>query len=60
MRYIDFLEEQRLRDERNHQILGSLDKIDGSLARMTAKTDRLGILRVSKPSGIKTKWNQRN
>ncbi|XP_046750915.1 uncharacterized protein LOC124414071 isoform X2 [Diprion similis] len=45
MRYIEFLEEQRLRDERNHEILGALDKIDGSLARMTARTDRLGILR---------------
>ncbi|XP_048511383.1 uncharacterized protein LOC105687280 isoform X2 [Athalia rosae] len=45
IRYIEFLEEQRIRDERNHQIIGALDKIDGSLARMTARTDRLGILR---------------
>ncbi|XP_024936757.1 uncharacterized protein LOC107274711 isoform X2 [Cephus cinctus] len=45
MRYIEFLEEQRARDERNHKLLGALDKVDSSLALMTAKTDRLSILR---------------
>lgn len=47
MRYIEFLEEQQARDERNHQLLGALDRVDSSLALMTAKTDRLGALRVS-------------
>ncbi|CAK9822231.1 hypothetical protein ANTRET_LOCUS807 [Anthophora retusa] len=45
LRYIEFLEEQRTRDERNHKLLEALDKVDNSLALMTAKTDRLDILR---------------
>ncbi|KOC62058.1 hypothetical protein WH47_01850 [Habropoda laboriosa] len=45
LRYIEFLEEQRTRDERNHKLLEALDKVDNSLALMTAKTDRLNILR---------------
>ncbi|XP_057339088.1 uncharacterized protein LOC130676684 [Microplitis mediator] len=45
MRYIEFLEEQRLRDQRNHKLLGTLDKVDTSLALMSAKTDRLYTLR---------------
>ncbi|XP_008549244.1 uncharacterized protein LOC103572414 [Microplitis demolitor] len=45
MRYIEFLEEQRLRDQRNHKLLGTLDKVDTSLALMSAKTDRLYTLK---------------
>ncbi|XP_012273398.1 uncharacterized protein LOC105695923 [Orussus abietinus] len=45
VKYIEFLEEQRARDERNHKLLGALDRVDGNLALMTAKTDRLGVLR---------------
>ena len=47
MRYIEFLEDQQSRDERNHKLLGALDRVDSSLALMSAKTDRLGALRVS-------------
>lgn len=46
MRYIEFLEEQRVRDERNYKLLGILDRVDESLAFMTVKTDRLCILKV--------------
>ncbi|XP_043273027.1 uncharacterized protein [Venturia canescens] len=52
MRYIDFLEQQQARDERNHQLLGALDRVDSSLARMTAKTDRLGALRKQYEASI--------
>ncbi|CAL7948777.1 unnamed protein product [Xylocopa violacea] len=45
LRYIEFLEEQRTRDERNHKLLEALDRVDNSLALMTAKTDRLNVLR---------------
>lgn len=47
MKYIEYLEEQRIRDERNHKLLGALDRVDNSLSLMTAKTDKLNILRVS-------------
>ncbi|KAL2730964.1 protein PFC0760c-like isoform X1 [Vespula squamosa] len=45
MKYIEYLEEQRIRDERNHKLLGALDRVDNSLSLMTAKTDKLNILR---------------
>ncbi|XP_017754522.1 PREDICTED: protein PFC0760c-like [Eufriesea mexicana] len=45
LRYIEFLEEQRTRDERNHKLLEALDRVDNSLALMTAKTDRLNVLK---------------
>ncbi|XP_066594255.1 interaptin-like isoform X2 [Prorops nasuta] len=45
MRYIEFLEEQREKDERNYNLLGALNKVDNSLVLMAAKTDRLNILR---------------
>ncbi|XP_076297475.1 uncharacterized protein LOC143217284 isoform X2 [Lasioglossum baleicum] len=44
-RYIEFLEEQRTTDERNHKLLDALDRVDNSLALMTARTDRLNSLR---------------
>ncbi|XP_031838429.2 uncharacterized protein LOC116429533 [Nomia melanderi] len=44
-RYMEFLEEQRTTDERNHKLLEALDRVDNSLAVMTARTDRLNILR---------------
>ncbi|XP_076644104.1 uncharacterized protein LOC143354163 isoform X2 [Halictus rubicundus] len=44
-RYIEFLEEQRTTDERNHKLLEALDRVDNSLALMTARTDRLNSLR---------------
>lgn len=47
MKYIEYLEEQRIRDERNHKLLGALDRVDNSLSLMTAKTDKLNVLRVS-------------
>ncbi|XP_014212406.1 protein starmaker-like [Copidosoma floridanum] len=43
--YVEFLEEQKVRDERNHKLLGSLEKVDSSLAVMSAKTERLNVLR---------------
>ncbi|XP_063991643.1 uncharacterized protein LOC135170062 [Diachasmimorpha longicaudata] len=52
MRYIEFLEEQRIRDERNRKLLGALDKVDSSLAVMTAKTDRLYSLRKEYEASI--------
>ncbi|XP_015175631.1 PREDICTED: protein PFC0760c-like isoform X2 [Polistes dominula] len=45
MKYIEFLEEQRIRDERNHKLLGALDRVDNSLSLMTAKTEKLHLLR---------------
>ncbi|XP_011504293.1 PREDICTED: GATA zinc finger domain-containing protein 14-like [Ceratosolen solmsi marchali] len=43
--YVDFLEEQKLREDRNDKLRGTLDKIDTSLVLMTAKTERLNVLR---------------
>ncbi|KAJ8674071.1 hypothetical protein QAD02_005333 [Eretmocerus hayati] len=45
MRYVEFLEEQRARDERNGKLLNALDRVDTSLVLMTAKTERLNMLR---------------
>ncbi|XP_033332974.2 uncharacterized protein LOC117224288 isoform X1 [Megalopta genalis] len=44
-KYIEFLEEQRVSDQRNYKLLEALDSVDNSLALMTARTDRLNILR---------------
>ncbi|EGI70279.1 hypothetical protein G5I_01038 [Acromyrmex echinatior] len=45
MRYIQYLEEQRTRDERNHKLLAALDRVMNKLALISAKKDRLNILR---------------
>ncbi|XP_029158106.1 LOW QUALITY PROTEIN: uncharacterized protein LOC114930511 [Nylanderia fulva] len=45
MRYIQYLEEQRMRDERNHKLLAVLDKVMNKLALISAKKDRLNVLR---------------
>ncbi|KAL6448984.1 hypothetical protein ACFW04_000606 [Cataglyphis niger] len=45
MRYIQYLEEQHARDERNHKLLAALDKITNKLALISAKKDRLNVLR---------------
>ncbi|XP_029679659.1 uncharacterized protein LOC115245469 isoform X2 [Formica exsecta] len=45
MRYIQYLEEQRARDERNHKLLAALDKVTNKLALISAKKDRLNVLR---------------
>jgi len=47
MRYIQYLEEQRTRDERNHKLLAVLDRVMNKLALISAKKDRLNVLRVS-------------
>lgn len=47
MRYIQYLEEQHTRDERNHKLLTALDKVMNKLALISAKKDRLNVLRVS-------------
>lgn len=47
MRYIEYLEEQRTRDERNHKLLTAMDKVMNKLALISAKRDRLNVLRVS-------------
>lgn len=47
MRYIQYLEEQRTRDERNHKLLAALDRVMNKLALISAKKDRLNVLRVS-------------
>lgn len=47
LRYIEFLEEQRDRDDRNNKLRGALDKVDNHLALMNAKSNRLNALRVS-------------
>ncbi|XP_015109117.1 interleukin enhancer-binding factor 3 [Diachasma alloeum] len=52
MRYIEFLEEQRSRDERNRKLLGALDRVDSSLAVMSAKTDKLYSLRKEYDASI--------
>ncbi|XP_012231386.2 titin homolog [Linepithema humile] len=44
-RYIQYLEEQRTRDERNHKLLAALDKVMNKLALISAKKDRLNVLR---------------
>lgn len=41
------MEEQRTRDERNHKLLAGLDKVMNKLALISAKKDRLNVLRVS-------------
>lgn len=46
MKYIEFLEEEKLRDERNNMLLDTLKNIDTNLALMSAKTDRLQSLKV--------------
>ncbi|KYN14037.1 hypothetical protein ALC57_13621 [Trachymyrmex cornetzi] len=45
MRYIQYLEEQRTRDERNHKLLTALDRVMNKLALISAKKDRLNVLR---------------
>ncbi|XP_051154233.1 uncharacterized protein LOC127277284 [Leptopilina boulardi] len=45
LRYIEFLEEQRDRDDRNNKLRGALDKVDNHLALMNAKSNRLNALR---------------
>ncbi|RLU23281.1 hypothetical protein DMN91_003484 [Ooceraea biroi] len=45
MRYIHYLEEQRTRDERNHKLLAALDRVMSKLALISAKKDRLNVLR---------------
>ncbi|XP_012063867.1 PREDICTED: uncharacterized protein LOC105627190 [Atta cephalotes] len=45
MRYIQYLEEQRTRDERNHKLLAVLDRVMNKLALISAKKDRLNVLR---------------
>jgi cell division septum initiation protein DivIVA len=46
-RYEAFLEEERQRRERNDRILQTLDRIESRAAVLTAKSERLGLLRVS-------------
>lgn len=36
-----------MRDERNHKLLAALDKVTNKLALISAKKDRLNVLRVS-------------
>ncbi|CAL1684523.1 unnamed protein product [Lasius platythorax] len=45
MRYMQYLEEQRMRDERNYKLLAALDKVMNKLALISAKKDRLNVLR---------------
>lgn len=47
MRYIEFLEEERVKSDRNMELLGALDKVDSRLSIIAAKTERLNYLRVS-------------
>lgn len=46
-RYEAFLEEERKRRERNDRILQTLDRIESRAAMLTAKSERLRLLRVS-------------
>jgi hypothetical protein len=46
-RYEGFLEEERKRRERNDRILQTLDRIESRAAVLTAKSERLRLLRVS-------------
>jgi hypothetical protein len=46
-RYKAFLEEERQRRERNDRILQTLDRIESRAAMLTAKSERLRLLRVS-------------
>jgi len=46
-RYEAFLEEERKRRERNDRILQTLDRVESRAAMLTAKSERLRLLRVS-------------
>jgi hypothetical protein len=46
-RYESFLEEEKQRRERNGRILQALDRIESRTAILTAKSERLRLLRVS-------------
>lgn len=46
-RYEAFLEEERKRHERNDRILQTLDRIESRASMLTAKSERLRLLRVS-------------
>lgn len=46
-RYEAFLEEERKRHERNDRILQTLDRIESRAVMLTAKSERLKLLRVS-------------
>jgi cell division septum initiation protein DivIVA len=46
-RYEAFLEEEKQRRERNDRILQALDRIQSRAAILTAKSERLRLLRVS-------------
>jgi len=46
-RYEAFLEEERKRRERNDRMLQTLDRIESRAAMLTAKSERLRLLRVS-------------
>lgn len=46
-RYETFLEEEKQRRERNDRILQALDRIESRTAILTAKSERLKVLRVS-------------
>ncbi|KAJ9577315.1 hypothetical protein L9F63_006154 [Diploptera punctata] len=47
-RYETFLDEEKHRKERNDRILQTLDRIENRAAILTAKSERLKLLRVSK------------
>ena len=49
-RYEAFLEEERKRRERNDRILQTLDRIESRASMLTAKSERLRLLRVSNVS----------
>jgi hypothetical protein len=46
-RYETFLEEEKQRRERNDRILEALERIESRAAILTAKSERLKLLRVS-------------
>ncbi|XP_044729471.1 GATA zinc finger domain-containing protein 14 [Chrysoperla carnea] len=60
--YNKFLEEEKFRSERNDQIIRTLDRIEYKAAMLTAKTDRLRILRGQYETCIKRSltWNYNN
>ncbi|XP_012139528.2 uncharacterized protein LOC100877755 isoform X2 [Megachile rotundata] len=46
LRYIEFLEEQRTKNDRNHKLLETVNSVDNSLMLMTAKINRLNVLKA--------------
>ncbi|KAJ4450559.1 hypothetical protein ANN_01986 [Periplaneta americana] len=57
-RYEVFLEEEKQRRERNERILQTLDRIESRAAILTAKSERLRLLRVNEISSFRSSYGR--